>query len=428
MEMETRRTRTARTPAPAPGHAGIPLQRKLDLARRAGPPLDAVRLRYRAGRPAGLEELPVWRPAVPEGTPAVQREPLKSIPGQTGSNCGFHALARAIMAVAGIPVTEYFPNLVTGAAALYGLTVVGEAFDPVALAAAGNAFCDEFMVNQRSLRDVVCELAEFGTEEELSEILQRDRSAIVLVPYFKDEHSEPVENLPPRRPNAHWAAVAPPPEAREEEAEEGRIPVDAPAYSLYEGNRFGSVSPITGLVQGPMPVSARSLFVSNQSITEEFDWVEDYFFQALSEREKTAFRAKGPEEQEELTRPDFRREWTRFRDPREAAPRLAQAVAARREQLRRAAAVEELWEQGRREEARVMARSRGITLKPAPFAPPGPPPWPTAPGPGPDAAFSVKEPVALKGKAVVVRKQSGGASSSSSSSASSGSAAGGPLP
>lgn len=244
-------------PAQTPGLTGVPVQRRLDPERRGGQSFDDVRVRYNSQpeRKAGL--------GPEQGMPApalwgVIQMALPVIPRQSGCNCGYHALARALLHVGegrfGDPYD--LEKRLTSFAIANGYSVVGEAFDPNTLAYVGNRFCAENHISAQ------CVYHEFKDEAELSSILAEAQTSgsVILFPYFPDQARHETYFGPGDsggEENAHWGALEP----------------EGGSAMLYEGNFRGS-SPKAGeeAALPPLEVAPGAMFRSNQSILSEFDW------------------------------------------------------------------------------------------------------------------------------------------------------------
>lgn len=255
MNMQLRKQKPE--PAQTPGLTGIPVQRRLDPERRGGQSFDDVRVRYNSQpeREAGLAlEQSMPAPALWD---VIQME-LPVIPRQSGCNCGYHALARALIQLdrAHCGDLNDLEKRLASFAIANGYSVVGEAFDPNTLAHVGNRFCRENGISAR------CIYREFRNEAELSGILAASQASgsVILFPYFPDQarienYLGPVESG--GKENAHWGALEP----------------QGGSAMLYEGNLRGS-SPAPGRGQRlpPLSVSPEDMVRSNQSIRPEFNW------------------------------------------------------------------------------------------------------------------------------------------------------------
>lgn len=254
-------------PAQTPGLTGVPVQRRLDPERRGGQSFDDVRVRYNSQpeREAGLgPEQCMPAPALW----GVIQMALPVIPRQSGCNCGYHALARALIQFDG----EHCGNpadlerRLASFAIVKGYSVIGEAFDPYTLAGVGNSFCAENNISAQ------CVYREFKDEAELSSILTEAQTSgsVILFPYFPDRPRTlksffgPGVN-PDNKDNAHWGALEP----------------QGDSAMLYEGNFRGS-SPKAGeeATLPPLEVTPGAMFSSNQSILSEFDW--DNFLEKMT--------------------------------------------------------------------------------------------------------------------------------------------------
>ena len=133
-----------------------------------------------------------------------------------------------------------------------GHSVIGEAFDPAALAYVGNDFCARYHISAK------CEACPFVSgSQNVLQSLDDDRS-VVLVPYFRTGNFSPGRN-PLKEKRAHWSAI--------DTVKRG----GSTTYDLYEGNWHGSISSprLFGL---PLPVTPEELINSNGDIQSEFDW------------------------------------------------------------------------------------------------------------------------------------------------------------
>lgn len=265
MNMQLRKQKPE--PAQTPGLTGIPVQRRLDPERRGGQSFDDVRVRYNSQpeREAGLApERYMPAPALWD----VIQMALPVIPKQSGCNCGYHALARALIQLDG----EYCGNCddlerrLASFAIANGYSVIGEAFDAYTLAHVGNLFCSKIGIFAQ------CVYYEFKDEAELSRILAASQASgsVILFPYFPDKarpetYYGPGVN-PDNKDNAHWGALEP---------EEGG------SAMLYEGNyRGSSLAAGRGQRLPPLKVTPGAMFRSNQSILSEFDW--DNFLEKMT--------------------------------------------------------------------------------------------------------------------------------------------------
>lgn len=142
-------------------------------------------------------------------------------------------------------------------------SVIGEAFDPAALAYVGNDFCARYHISAK------CEACPFVSgSQNVLQSLDDDRS-VVLVPYFRTGNFSPGRN-PLKEKRAHWSAI--------DTVKRG----GSTTYDLYEGNWHGSISSprLLGL---PLPVTPEELINSNGDIQSEFDW--DAFLAAVQVRQ-----------------------------------------------------------------------------------------------------------------------------------------------
>lgn len=245
-------------PAQTPGLTGVPVQRRLDPERRGGQSFDDVRVRYNSQpeREAGLgPEQCMPAPALW----GVIQMALPVIPRQSGCNCGYHALARALIQLDG----EHCGNPVdlerrlASFAIANGYSVIGEAFDPNTLAHVGNRFCEENHISAQ------CVYSKFESEAELSRILADSQASgsVILFPYFPDQARHETYFGPGDsggEENAHWGALEP--------EEDG-------SAMLYEGNlRGSSLAAGRGQRLPPLEVTPGAMFSSNQSIQSGFNW------------------------------------------------------------------------------------------------------------------------------------------------------------
>lgn len=309
---------------PRPNLTGIPTQMKLDFERRSGLSFDDVRVHYNSDKPARLGALAYtqgtqihvgpgqerslphelghviqqkagrvrptrWIGGLPvNDQPELEREAdlapvqcmpapalwgviqmdLDIIPHQSGCNCGYHALARALLKIdpAHCGNRDDLEQRLTSFAIKKGYSLIGEAFDPYTLAYMGNLFCEEEHISAK------CVLRPFGLEDRLSYILEtaKGSQSVILVPYLPNLGRDPTEALgptdDPEGTGAHWGALD---------------ISTAPSPALYEGNRRGSLfldqnwwSPTykQTIHWPPMGVTPAALFNSNQAIPLEFDW------------------------------------------------------------------------------------------------------------------------------------------------------------
>lgn len=312
MELQLQRQKAEGPEVKKPNLTGIPTQMKLNFERRSGLSFDDVRVHYNSDKPARLGALAYtqgtqihvgpgqerslphelghviqqkagrvrptrWIGGLPvNDQPELEREAdlapvqcmpapalwgvvqmdLAEMPHQRGANCGYHALARALLnfqetGTAKLPYDKDNLELyLTSYAIQTGFSVIGEAFDPYALAHVGNQFC------QNSGIPVICVIRTYDSEEKLEDILSTPDS-VILLPYFPDLGTMNVsenKSTPPEE-NAHWSAID---------------TDSAGSHKLYEGNFHGS----TGYVgaAGPADVVPHELFGSNQSIHHQFSW------------------------------------------------------------------------------------------------------------------------------------------------------------
>lgn len=246
-------------PAQTPGLTSVPVQRRLDPERRGGQSFDDVRVRYNSQpeREAGLGS-ERYMPA-PALWGVIQME-LPVIPRQSGCNCGYHALARALIHLDSTQcgVQDDLEKRLASFAIVKGYSVIGEAFDPYTLAGVGNSFCAENNISAE------CVYREFKDEAELSLILTKaqTRGSVILFPYFPDESDSDDTCLgpgvnPDNEENAHWGALEP----------------QCGSAMLYEGNYRGS-SPKADEeeILPHLEVTPGAMFRSNQSIQPGFNW------------------------------------------------------------------------------------------------------------------------------------------------------------
>jgi len=339
--METTLQRREPQKAEKPNQTGIPAQMKRSFEQRSGMSFDDVRVHYHSERPGQLGALaytqgtqvyigPGQEASLPHelghviqqkagrvrptgrigglpvnDQPELEREAdrqpvqcmpapalwgvvqmdLPMIPQQSGSNCGFHALARVIQRVAGI--RRDFADELTAFAIGEGYSVVGEAFDPYALMEGGNRFCDKYKIDARS------EVIFYNDEDILGRLmdLAKRTKCFLVMPYFPVISGPAAGKTPPQpwmptdsggRRNAHWAAIDTQPGESS-----GKVGAE---FMLYEGNYYGSYDPLNPRPPAaydprdpkyrpliPMPVTAKELFDSNDSIVQQFDWEQDYY-------------------------------------------------------------------------------------------------------------------------------------------------------
>lgn len=333
METQLREQKVEAAEVKKPNLTGIPTQMKLDFEQRSGLSFDDVRVHYNSDKPARL-----GAPAYTQGTqihvgpghesslphelghviqqkagrvrptrwinglpvndqPELEREAdrapvqcmpapalwgvvqmdLVTMPAQSGCNCGYHALARALLrfqetGTVTLPYTkDNLADYLTSYAVQTGFSVIGEAFDAEALAHVGEQFCIANHI------PATCSSIAFNTKEEFENILNESRKdgSVILVPYFTGENLMPVINSA-QEENAHWSAIdtALPQSA----LSTGASPAGPIPYKLYEGNYYGSF----GDYMPPADVDTDQLFDSNQSIHPQFDWdkfIWDYAFQ-----------------------------------------------------------------------------------------------------------------------------------------------------
>lgn len=196
----------------------------------------------------------------------IQMMPI--LPSQRGANCGYHALARAMYELnngpLGYPLDENsLEKQLTTHAIQTGRSIIGEAFDPYALAYVGSEYCDMHAIPMN------CTVVTLQDEEGLEGILA-DSNSIILVPYFPDmtpiqpeNDMEPIQNLL-HKPNAHWGVI------------------DPRSRRLYEGNSRGSVYVENGEQKHmePLEVGLDKLLESNNSIEPSFNWI-DFFIDSV---------------------------------------------------------------------------------------------------------------------------------------------------
>lgn len=171
-------------PAQTPGLTGVPVQRRLDPERRGGQSFDDVRVRYNSQpeREAGLgSEQSMPAPALW----GVIQMKLPVIPQQSGCNCGYHALARALIQLDRDHCGDHddLEKRLASFAIANGYSVIGEAFDAYTLAHVGNLFCSENGISAQ------CVYREFKDEAGLSRILTEAQTSgsVILFPYFPDQ-------------------------------------------------------------------------------------------------------------------------------------------------------------------------------------------------------------------------------------------------
>ncbi len=313
MEAQLREQKAEAAEVKRPNLTGIPTQMKLNFERRSGLSFDDVRVHYNSDKPARLGALAYtqgvqihvapgqehslphelghviqqkagrvrptrWISGLPvNDQPELEHEadraPVQCMPApdlsgvvqmqlelltrQSGCNCGYHALARALLRffTADTPKTltkENLANVLTSHAIQMGYSVIGEAFDPAALAYVGNDFCARYHISAK------CEAYPFVSGgQNVLQSLDDDRS-VVLVPYFRTGNFSPGRN-PLKEKRAHWSAI--------DTVKRG----GSTTYDLYEGNWHGSISSprLFGL---PLPVTPEELINSNGDIQSEFDW------------------------------------------------------------------------------------------------------------------------------------------------------------
>lgn len=312
MESKLIHSKPDETQVQKPNLTGIPTQMKLDFERRSGLSFDDVRVHYNSDKPARLGALAYtqgnqihvgpgqesslphelghviqqkagrvrptrWIGGLPvNDQPELEREadlaPVQCMPApalwgviqmdletmeaQKGCNCGYHALARALLRF--IPPKHKYnkDNLeiyLTSFAIQTGFSVIGEAFDPYALAHVGNEFCKNEGIHAQ------CLVHAYTSAFELSTLLNTSygTGSVILLPYFPDPVSMGAgqNDLQAPRENAHWSAID---------------TIEGSPYKLYEGNFHGS----TGHHQASLPadVTPNDLFLSNQSILPQFNW------------------------------------------------------------------------------------------------------------------------------------------------------------
>lgn len=243
-------------PAQTPGLTGVPVQRRLDPERRGGQSFDDVRVRYDSRPEREADLAPERYMPAPALWGVIQME-LPVIPRQSGCNCGYHALARALIQLdrAHCGDQDDLEKRLASFAIANGYSVIGEAFDPNTLAHVGSLFCEKNRISAQ------CVYHEFKDEAKLSCILadSQARGSVILFPYFPDKaetYYGPGVN-PDNKDNAHWGALEP----------------EGGSAMLYEGNFRGS-SLAAGRNQRlpPLKVTPGAMFRSNQSILSGFDW------------------------------------------------------------------------------------------------------------------------------------------------------------
>jgi len=300
---------------------------KLDFERRSGLPFDDVRVHYNSEKPARLGALAYtqgtqihvgpgqertlphelghvvqqkagrvrptrWIGGLPvNDRPELEREadlaptPCMSVlalcsvlqmalpvmTAQKGSNCGYHALARAFLKFrdcfpSNSPTDDILETSLTAYAIQQGFSLVGEAFDPFVLAHVGNLFCDKYSI------PIECKTISIGTAENFASILNASagNNSVILVPYFVIGNFEPAVNETGEK-SAHWSAI---------DTEKTTIGSQTKyTYKLYEGNEHGSI-PYGESTAGPsLEISPEQLYESNQSIQPEFEWFH-YIYQS----------------------------------------------------------------------------------------------------------------------------------------------------
>lgn len=180
---------------------------------------------------------------------------------QLGSDCGFHALARAISKLTGakeevglnseehLEKRQKLEKELASHAVAQGYSVIGEAFDPEALVRTCNELYGKGPVPLRA------ESVDFEGDN-LQDIIKSagEKNQIILLPYFPGEGMAPIENK--SEENAHWAAIDP----QDYDTEGDTIPI-------YEGNRLG-----IGDKGGPASYKPGELQASNSSIKDTFNW------------------------------------------------------------------------------------------------------------------------------------------------------------
>lgn len=181
---------------------------------------------------------------------------LPVIPQQSGCNCGYHALARALIQLDRDHCGDHddLEKRLASFAIANGYSVIGEAFDAYTLAHVGNLFCSENGISAQ------CAYHEFKNEAELSGILAASQASgsVILFPYFPDKaetYFGPGDSG--GEENAHWEVLEP----------------QGGSAMLYEGNFRGS-SLAAGRRQRlpPLKVTPGAMFRSNQSIQPGFNW------------------------------------------------------------------------------------------------------------------------------------------------------------
>lgn len=317
MEAQLREQKAEAAEVKKPNLTGIPIQMKLDFEQRSGLSFDDVRVHYNSDKPAQLGALAYtqgnevymgpgqerhlshelghvvqqkagrvrptgWINGLPvNDQPELEREAdrapvqrmpapalwgvvqmnLMEIPQQSGNNCGYHALARALLqffAPSGSSglTKENLADRLTSYAIQAGFSIIGEAFDAEALAYVGQQFCIENHINAE------CSSIPFDSQSRLEDILiqsKQDKS-VILVPYYTDTSLGVKENDKERpQENAHWSTI-------DTNPQEG---TSQTGIQLYEGNRHGSLG---ARYLPPTDVEPQPLADSNQSIQPQFDW------------------------------------------------------------------------------------------------------------------------------------------------------------
>lgn len=302
-----------------PNLTGIPTQMKLNFEQRSGMSFDDVRVHYNSDKPAQFHALaytqgtqiyvgPGQERSLPHelghvvqqkagrvrptrwvrgqpvnDQPELEREadrtPIQCMPApasrgviqmewpilprQRGNNCGYHALARAMNNLCDLEelkklfVKDNFLEIqLTSYAIETGFSVIGEAFDPYALAHVGNMFCEKNDIN------VKCEVCSFQEVRDLSSILKKAASdkSIILVPYFADveKNMDVITNPKRAKENAHWGVI------------------DPQNPSIYEGNLYGSIYEVDKdkpKWMRPLKLDLTTLLASNESIKPSFSWL-----------------------------------------------------------------------------------------------------------------------------------------------------------
>lgn len=327
MGVQLQKQKTEGPEVKKPNLTGIPTQMKLDFERRSGLSFDDVRVHYNSDKPARLGALAYtqgtqvhvgpgqerslphelghviqqkagrvrptrWIGGLPvNDQPELEHEAdlapvqcmpapglwgvvqmaLPEMPHQRGPDCGYHALARALLkfqknGTVKLPYTENNLELyLTSYAIQNGFSLVGEAFDPSALVHVGNQFCKDNGIPS------LCSLLSYQNEAELERILVQSSQdgSVILFPYFSGPNLEPVPNIAHEK-MAHWSAIDTEEKTSggEETTSGGTVSYN---YNLYEGNKYGSIIPGSKKLL-PLGTDPKELFDSNNTIEPGFDW------------------------------------------------------------------------------------------------------------------------------------------------------------